>query len=167
LLEAAAGWVAEISASVPRWLKRLGDTAPYVLMTAIKMAGPMHREFELAIDGEGMDARYNTISIHNMEYWGGDLLVAPGATPDDGFLDVIRWGPLGRGAVLKAVQGQQHGGAHLAIEGIDRFAASEVRLNAARRTAIDLDGEHAGYLPATVTVVPGAIRFLAPPNPSV
>src|SRR5690606_8942118 len=29
LLEASAGWVPEISAAVPRWLKLLGDTSPY------------------------------------------------------------------------------------------------------------------------------------------
>jgi YegS/Rv2252/BmrU family lipid kinase len=162
LLEAAAGWVAEISASVPRWLKRLGDTAPYVLMTGVKMLGPMHRYFDLALDGERMDGRYNTVSIHNMEYWGGDLLVAPGAAPDDGLLDVIRWGPLGRKAVLKAVQGQQNGGLHLDIAGIDYVPAREISLDSPKRTAIDLDGEHAGYLPARVAVVPGAIRFLAP-----
>jgi diacylglycerol kinase (ATP) len=98
-----------------------------------------------------------------MEFWGGDLLVAPGAAPDDGLLDVIRWGPLGRRSVLAALQGQQRGGTHLEIEGIDHAPARVVALNASKRTAIDLDGEHGGFLPATITVLPGAIRFLAPP----
>lgn len=162
LLEAAAGWVAEISASVPRWLKRLGDTAPYVLMTAVKMAGPMHRPFTLTIDGQSFDGAYSTISIHNMEYWGGDLLAAPGATPDDGLLDVIRWGPLGRRTVLRALQGQQQCGTHVELDGIDYAPASEITLDSVKRTAIDLDGEYSGSLPARVTVVRGAIRFLAP-----
>jgi diacylglycerol kinase (ATP) len=162
LLEAAAGWVAEISASVPRWLKKLGDTAPYVVMTGVKMAGPMNRSFSLAVDGKDLDGPYNTISVHNMEFWGGDLLVAPGAAPDDGLLDLIRWGPLGRRSVLAALQGQQRGGTHLEIEGIDHAPAREVALSSPKRTAIDLDGEHGGFLPATITVVPGAIRFLAP-----
>lgn len=162
LLEASAGWVPEISASVPRALKRLGDTAPYVLMTMVKMAGPMARDFIVYIDGEPYDGRYNTISIHNMEYWGGDLLVAPGAAPDDGVLDVLRWGDLGRGAVLKAVQGQRTGGAHLDIDGIDRHPARMVSVASGKRTQIDLDGEQAGYLPATFSVVPRALRFIAP-----
>ena len=41
---------------------------------------------------------------------GGDLVAAPGASPDDGLFDVIRWGDLGRAAVLKAVAGQRNGG---------------------------------------------------------
>lgn len=162
VLELAAGWVAEVSASVPRWLKRLGDTAPYVLMVGVKMVGPMNRTFTLEIDGQQMDGPYNTISVHNMEYWGGDLLVAPGALPDDGLFDVVRWGALGRPALLKAVDGQRKDGRHLDIDGIDFGTATKLTLDADRKTAIDLDGEAAGYLPAEITMVSRALRFLAP-----
>ncbi|MGH2610727.1 MAG: diacylglycerol/lipid kinase family protein, partial [Tepidiformaceae bacterium] len=84
LLEAAAGWVPEISQSTPRMLKRLGDTAPYLLTTAWKMLRPMSRDFAVTIDGRSYDGHYNTVSVHNMELWGGDLMVAPGAAFDDG-----------------------------------------------------------------------------------
>lgn len=162
LLEASAGWVPEISQSTPRWLKRAGDTAPYVIMTAVKMLGPMGREFSLSIDGEAFDGRYNSVSVHNMELWGGDLLVAPGAAPDDGTLDVIRWGDLGRGAVLKAVQRQRTGGTHLEMDGIDHHPARSVRLDSPKPTSLDLDGELGGYLPAAIDIIPGALRFVVP-----
>ncbi|MCC7365657.1 MAG: hypothetical protein IT303_14930 [Dehalococcoidia bacterium] len=166
LLAASAGWIPEISHSVPTPLKRLGDTSPYVIMAFVKMVGPMNRGFEVGIDGEELHGSYNSISVHNMELWGGDLLVAPGAAPDDGQLDVVRWGPLARPAVLKAIQGQRAGGAHLEMEGIDRHAATRVVLAADRPTQVDLDGEDGAYLPGTITVVPGAIRFIAPlPGP--
>lgn len=163
LLEASAGWVPEISQSTPRWLKRLGDTAPYLVMTAVKMAGPMGRPFTLAIDGQEFDGRYNTVSVHNMELWGGDLVAAPGASPDDGLFDVIRWGDLSRRTVLKAVSGQRRGGTHLDIDGIDRHPAKAVELSSPKPTRLDLDGELGGYLPARIEIVPGAIRFAAPP----
>jgi diacylglycerol kinase (ATP) len=162
LLEASAGWVPEISQATPTWLKRLGDTAPYILTTGVKMVGPMGRQFTLSIDGQQFDGRYNSISVHNMELWGGDLLAAPGASPDDGLLDLIRWGDLGRRAVLKAIEGQRKGGAHLDIEGIDRHPAKVVELSSPKRSRLDLDGEFGGYLPARIEVVPKALRFLAP-----
>ncbi|MBA4180597.1 MAG: hypothetical protein C0506_08425 [Anaerolinea sp.] len=162
LLEASAGWVPEISQSTPRWLKRLGDTAPYVIVTFVKMLGPMGRPFTLSIDGEQMDARYNSVSVHNMELWGGDLVAAPGAAPDDGLLDVIRWGDLGRQAVLKAIDGQRKGGTHLEMDGVDHQPATLVELSSPKRTRLDLDGELGGYLPARIDVVPGALRFVAP-----
>lgn len=162
LLEASAGWVPEISQATPTWLKRLGDTAPYILTTFVKMLGPMSRQFTLSVDGQQFDGRYNSISVHNMELWGGDLLAAPGASPDDGLLDLIRWGDLGRRAVLKAIEGQRKGGAHLDIEGIDRHPAKVVELSSPKRSRIDVDGEFGGYLPAKIEVVPKALRFVAP-----
>jgi diacylglycerol kinase family enzyme len=126
------------------------------------MMGPMSRDFSIAIDGSNYDGHYNTVSVHNMELWGGDLLVAPGAAFDDGLLDVIRWGDLGRRKVLAAVRGQQNGGAHLDIEGIDRHPARLVELSSPKRSMLDLDGERGGYLPARITIVKGALRVLAP-----
>jgi diacylglycerol kinase (ATP) len=162
LLEASAGWVPEISQGTPRWLKRLGDTAPYLVVTAFKMLGPMGRQFTLTIDGSEFDGRYNTISVHNLELWGGDLVAAPGAVPDDGLLDVIRWGDKGRVTVIKAVNGQRNGGTHVDLDGIDRHPAKIVVLSSPKRTRLDLDGELGGYLPATIEVMPKAIRFVAP-----
>ncbi|MBI5947370.1 MAG: diacylglycerol kinase family lipid kinase [Chloroflexi bacterium] len=162
LLEVSAGWIPGISHSVPRWLKRLGDTVPYLIMTGVKMAGPMSRDFALTIDGDAYDGRYNSISVHNMEMWGGDLVAAPGALPDDGLLDVIRWGDLGRGAVLRAVDGQRKGGIHLRMDGIDHHPASVVELSSDRPSELDIDGEPGGWLPARIEILPRALRFLAP-----
>lgn len=162
LLEVSAGWVPEISQSTPRWLKRLGDTAPYVIMAGVKMIGEMGRPFTLTIDGQQFDGRYNSISVHNMELWGGDLLAAPGAAPDDGLLDVIRWGDMSRRVAMKAIDGQRNGGVHLDIEGIDRHPAKVVELSSPKPSQLDLDGEPGGFLPARVEVIPGAIRFVAP-----
>lgn len=164
LLEASAGWVPEISQSTPRWLKRLGDTAPYVVMAGVKMVGRMGRPFTLSIDGQQFDGRYNSISVHNMELWGGDLLAAPGAAPDDGMFDVIRWGDLSRRVAMKAIDGQRKGGVHLDIEGIDRHPARVVELSSPKPSQLDLDGEPGGFLPAKVEVLAGAIRFVAPPT---
>ncbi len=163
-LEASAGWVPEVSASVPTWLKRLGTTAPYLLMAGVKMAGSMGRDFVVQIDDEFYDGRYNTISVHNVELWGGDLLVAPGAEPDDGFFDVIRWADMGRASVVKAVQGQRKGGTHLQLDGVDHHRARTISLASGKRTILDLDGESAAYLPARISVLPRAIRFIAPPK---
>jgi diacylglycerol kinase (ATP) len=162
LLEASAGWVPEISQSTPKLLKRLGDTAPYLITTGWKMLGPMARDFSISIDGQNYDGHYNTVSVHNMELWGGDLQVAPGAAFDDGLLDVIRWGDLGRRKVMAAVQGQRNGGTHLDMEGIDRHPAKVVQLASPKMSRLDLDGEKGGYLPARITVVAGALRVLAP-----
>jgi YegS/Rv2252/BmrU family lipid kinase len=163
LLEASAGWVPEISQGTPRLLKRLGDTAPYMIMAGVKMIGPLGRQFTLSIDGNRFDGRYNSISVHNMELWGGDLVAAPGAAPDDGILDVIRWGDLSRRMAIKVMDAQRKGGTHVDFDGIDRHPAKVVELSSPKRSFLDLDGEHGGYLPAKIEIVPRALRFVAPP----
>lgn len=163
LLEASAGWVPEISQGTPRWLKRLGDTAPYMVMAGVKMVGPMGRQFTLTIDGNTFDGRYNSVSVHNMELWGGDLVAAPGAAPDDGLLDVIRWGDLGRRMVVKVMDAQRKGGTHVDFDGVDRHPARTVEVSSPKRSVLDLDGEHGGFLPAKIEIVPRALRFVAPP----
>lgn len=165
LLEMSAGWIPEVSKSTPRLLKLLGDTAPYIITTFAKMLGPMNREFEVAIDGEEFNGRYNSVSIHNMELWGGDMVAAPGAAPDDGLFDVIRWGPLSRRAVISAVRGMQAGGSHLGTKGIDRHPARAIALSSPKKSYLDMDGEPGGYLPARVEILPGILRFLAPARP--
>lgn len=162
LLEMSAGWIPEVSKSTPRFLKLLGDTAPYIITTFAKMLGPMNRDFDVSIDGVPFPGRYNSISIHNMELWGGDMVAVPGAAPDDGLFDVIRWGPLGRRAVIKAVRDMQQGGTHLSTEGIDHHPARAINLTSPKKSYLDMDGEPGGYLPARVELLPGAIRFLAP-----
>jgi diacylglycerol kinase (ATP) len=132
-------------------------------MAGVKMIGEMGRPFTLSIDGQQFDGRYNSISVHNMEFWGGNLLAAPGAAPDDGIFDVIRWGDMNRRVAVDAVDRQRKGGTHLDIEGIDRHPAKVVELSSPKPSQLDLDGELGGFLPAKIEVVPGAIRFVAPP----
>lgn len=163
LVEASAGWVPDVSFAVPRSLKRLGGSAPYLLTAFVRMVGSMGRDFIVQVDDSFHDGRYNTVSIHNMETWGGGLVAAPGASPEDGLFDVIRWADLGRGSVFRAVRGQRDGGTHIDMDGVDHHQARTVSLASGRRTRIDLDGEFGGYLPAKFTVVPRMLRFLAPP----
>jgi diacylglycerol kinase family enzyme len=50
------------------------------------------------------------------------------------------------------------------MEGIDRHPARTVEISSPKRSMLDLDGERGGFLPARMTIVPGALRVLAPPT---
>jgi diacylglycerol kinase family enzyme len=49
------------------------------------------------------------------------------------------------------------------MEGIDRHPARLVELSSPKRSMLDLDGERGGFLPARITLLPAALRVLAPP----
>src|SRR5438105_2275732 len=56
------------------------------------------RPFPLIADGwKGVDRRPCLfLTFSNSKYTGGTMMVAPGAETDDGLIEYVRWGPIGR-----------------------------------------------------------------------
>jgi diacylglycerol kinase family enzyme len=53
-------------------------------------------------------------------------------------------------------------GKHVQLEGVQSFRAREVEIYADRPFDVYADGDRLTQLPATVRVVPGAMRVIAP-----
>jgi diacylglycerol kinase (ATP) len=41
------------------------------------------------------------LTFNNSKYTGGTMMIAPNADPTDGFIEAVRWGPIGRLGLLK------------------------------------------------------------------
>jgi YegS/Rv2252/BmrU family lipid kinase len=123
--------------------------------------------FTLVLDG-GDRLVYDGYSVAaaNSRAFGGGMFVAPHAELDDGRLDVITVSDVSK---LRYVRGlpKAFKGTHLANEEVGEHRAATVEISADRNFAVYADGEHLTDLPATVTVLPGALRVLAPPGPLV
>jgi YegS/Rv2252/BmrU family lipid kinase len=123
--------------------------------------------FTLVLDG-GDPLVYDGYSVAaaNSRAFGGGMFVAPHAELDDGRLDVITVSDVSK---LRYVRGlpKAFKGTHLANEEVGEHRAASVEISADRNFAVYADGEHLTDLPATVTVLPGALRVLAPPGPLV
>jgi diacylglycerol kinase (ATP) len=102
------------------------------------------------------------VVVANGRYVAGGLHVAPTAAPDDGLLDVvvIRAAPIPR---LSLLAPQVALGQHLDHELILHRRVRSLAVESEPAMQFNADGELAGATPVRYQVVPGAVRFVAPP----
>lgn len=147
------------NASTSWWLKRLGRMA-YYLATPPVVLGYTARPTRIAIDGAPSEERalFGGM-IAGLPYGGGGMKLVPSARPDDGQLDMVELGRLGRFEALFQVMPKLYDGGHTAHPSVTtRQGMRSIRLESGPETLVDVDGETIGRLPATVTVLPNAIR---------
>jgi diacylglycerol kinase family enzyme len=117
------------------------------------------------IDVEVMDTgeklRGSLAFVFNVPRYGLGLPIAPDARPDDGLLDLYvfeRPGALALAryglAVLRGRQGR--------LPDVHHRQARGFRLSSAEPVPLQTDGDPAGWLPATVEVVPRALTLMVP-----
>jgi len=118
-----------------------------------------------SLDGGAFEeADVTTFAVANGRYFGGGMQVAPGALIDDGLFAITVWSGYGLSDfVLKS--GSMYDGSHLRFSGTRTFTARTVRLEPGARSrapiGIEVDGEPIGRLPATFSIVPGALDLVS------
>jgi diacylglycerol kinase family enzyme len=103
--------------------------------------------------------------VANGQYFGGGMWIAPKALPDDGVFDVTQWtGVKLRDFVFnsKAIYDGSH--VDLPIARCVRAKTVRVEVEGGEEVLLDVDGEQPGRLPATLEILPLALRLkVAPP----
>ena len=117
--------------------------------------------FGVRLDGEQHGFSGFTVAVANTRFYGGGMRVAPAAKPEDGLLEVIVIGGQSKLRFLSNLP-KVFSGKHVEVDSVQVFRASEVELAADRPFAVYGDGERLTELPATVRVIPGLLRVLAP-----
>jgi YegS/Rv2252/BmrU family lipid kinase len=107
-----------------------------------------------------------SVAAGNSRAFGGGMFIAPHAELDDGMLDVVTVSDVSKLRYLKGLP-RAFKGNHLENEEVTERRAATVEISADRDFAVYADGEHLTDLPATLGVLPGALRVIAPPAPLV
>jgi YegS/Rv2252/BmrU family lipid kinase len=125
--------------------------------------------FEFTVDdGKRVTFTGWSVAIANSQAFGGGMYVAPRAELDDGLFDIVTIdssvGKLRYLANLPKV----FKGKHLGDDGVTELhaAGAKVTVSADRDFAVYADGEHLTDLPATLRVLPRALRVIAPSAPT-
>ena len=146
-------------ANEARWVR---GRLVYAYAALRALIGWKQATFTLTLDGKSHQLRGYGAAVANSRAYGGGMLVAPEAELDDGLLDVITLGEVGKFRFLTQLLPKVFDGSHVGLPEIGVHRAAEVRIEGDRPFAIYADGDHVADLPATVTVISRALRVLAP-----
>ena len=121
--------------------------------------------FQVTLDDHELEFEGYTVGACNTAYYGGGMKAAPEADPADGKLDVLFCKKTSKTRFLTRVLPKVFSGTHVELPEIEMHRARQVTIQADRPFDVYADGDPITTLPATVRVIPGALRVIAPPAP--
>ena len=158
----SCGLTGAVAARAERTSKRLGGTPSFLFATVATFAAWRNVPFLVQIDDEPpLELVANNVICANGRAFGGGIKVCPQAEPDDGLLDVLVWGDVGK-LDLALNLPRLYRGTHLGHAKVTVLRARRVRVEPARPLPLELDGELPGTTPATFEIVPAALRLRVP-----
>jgi diacylglycerol kinase (ATP) len=146
-----------------RYSKLLGGKAAFLWSTFRSLAAHRNRRVRITID-DHFDETVNVAlgAVCNGRFFGGGMMVAPGAELSDGLFDVVWLRDSGRREVIGRL-GELYEGAHVGHPKVTILRGRTVTVTsvAGDRAPVwmDIDGEGGGTLPARYEVVPAALSI--------
>jgi YegS/Rv2252/BmrU family lipid kinase len=128
------------------------------------LAGWKPARFTLKVGDRSLRFSGYTVAVANSKAYGGGMFIAPDAELDDGDFDVVMVGNVGKLRWLRNLP-KVFKGTHVDNPEVEVFRTPQLELDASRPFAVYADGEHLTDLPATLRIIPRALRILAPPAP--
>ena len=160
---ASAGVSGLVDWEVNRASKAFGGRVSFAVSTVKALLRYHDAKLRLSLDGgPAAEVEATVLAIANGQYFGGGMWIAPEARPDDGVFDITLWsGYQLRDFVLRAPD--IYSGRHVNLPNTKCFKARRLRVETDERVLLDIDGEQPGHLPATVEILPGALRLKVAP----
>ena len=159
--EAGIGFSPFVAQRTARFPARLGAWL-YTLAGIVTIIDWRHRALALTWDGgERQAARFASVEVALGRYAGGGMLLAPGASLDDGLFDVLTIGEAGR-AELLSFSWRLRTGAHVGspVVAVRRTATLTAEAQDDRGPIyLQADGELLGRDPVTFRILPDALAF--------
>jgi YegS/Rv2252/BmrU family lipid kinase len=160
MLRASVGFEAAVVRKSSRDMKDRFGLLAYGFAVLEALSQPLHAHYKLILDGNEMETDGFSLLIANAGSLGRlNLVLNSAIKPDDGLLDVMMLNTKPESIVSIAASVIQ----------LDDFAASlqhwqarEVQIVSTPQQQVQGDGELFGDTPATVSVVPGAVKVVVP-----
>jgi diacylglycerol kinase (ATP) len=168
--DGAAQWFTTVAhtgldGEVNRWANTVtwvSGTALYAIAALRAMAIVKPVPIRVTANGDTWTGSAWLVAVGNSHCYGGGMPIVPNARVDDGRLDaIIIDGAVSRAEVIRRFP-QMMRGRHEGIEGVHLRSGASIAIDGPLDQDVWASGERVGSLPATIDVVPGALRVLVP-----
>ena len=106
------------------------------------------------------DRRCLFITFNNSKFTGGTMMIAPKAEVNDGLVEYVRWGPIGRLGLIRNLPGL-YDGTHIEHPLAERQAVKRVEFKLDHPVDVMVDGEVLSLHCEELDVLPGALTVAA------
>ena len=162
-LASYVGFSVVSSRTLKPWMKRLlGAKKAYYLATILGIMRYRLPNMTLRCGNHQYEGKAWMIIVGNVDRIGGDsMCVAPGASPDDGVLNVSVIRSMSKPAILRKLPGLATG-AYVNEPEVSYFPGETIEVTSDPPASVEVDGDVCGTTPVTYTVCPGAMEILTP-----
>ncbi len=144
---------------VEKTYKKFGGKLGFFLGTLATVARYKNKHFEVLLDNQIHSDKYSAIIMANGKYFGGGMKVAPNAKLDNGLLNVITVGDLGKAEFIFNML-KVYSGKHLYHPNVKSYEAKNIRISAPDNFFVETDGEYFQGKTVEFSVLPKGIRVV-------
>jgi YegS/Rv2252/BmrU family lipid kinase len=154
------GFAADVATLRARRFSAWGELG-YQSSILISLARLRRRPFPLLVDGHGEVDRRPCLflTFNNSKFTGGTMLIAPKAEVNDGLIEYVRWGPIGRIGLVRNLP-LLYDGTHIHHPLAERHAAKRVDFYLDAPVDVMVDGEVMTLHCKTLDVLPSALNVV-------
>jgi YegS/Rv2252/BmrU family lipid kinase len=136
-------------------------TAVYAYAALRALAAWKPARWTVEVDGQVREFDGYSVAVSNSGVYGSGMYLVPDAELDDGLLDVVLAEAIPKHRYLANLP-KVFKGTHVGEPGLEILRGRRVSFHADRPFAAYADGDPIADLPATIEVLPGTLRVLAP-----
>jgi diacylglycerol kinase (ATP) len=155
------GFSADVAMLRSRRFSHWGELG-YMTSIFLTLARFNRRPFPVRLEGQ---ADYDSrpclfLTFSNSKFTGGTMMIAPKAAIDDGLMEYVRWGPIGRLGLIRNLPGL-YDGTHIEHPMAERSAVRCVEFDLPAPIDVMVDGEVLTLHCEQLDVLPAALNVVA------
>jgi diacylglycerol kinase (ATP) len=155
------GFSADVAALRARRFSGWGELG-YFISIFLTLARFNRRPFPTRVEGQEQfdDRRCLFVTFNNSKFTGGTMMIAPRAKVDDGLVEYVRWGPIGRIGLIRNLPGL-YDGTHIQHALAECKSVQRVEFKLDAPVDVMVDGEVLSLQCEELSVLPGALNVVA------
>jgi diacylglycerol kinase (ATP) len=157
----SVGFPADVATLRARRFSGQGELG-YIISIFLGLARLQRRPFPVRVEGETEFDRRRCLflTFNNSKFTGGTMMIAPRAAVNNGLIEYVRWGAIGRLGLIRNLP-RLYDGTHIEHPRAERKAVKRVEFDLEAPVDVMVDGEVVTLHCEALDVLPGALDVAA------